>query len=431
MKNISPIKLAKKIFPLNRSLTGKGNLETLQIFQNICKNIKIKNFKSGKKVFDWKIPNEWNVNQAYIINPQGQKICDFKKNNLHLVGYSSSIEKTINLSDLKKKLHFHSELKNAIPYLTSYYKKDWGFCISKNNFEKLKKGKYHIKIDTIFKKGKMHYGECVIKGKFKKEIMISTYICHPSMANNEISGPVVSTMIAKWLSKKNLKYSYRIIFVPETIGSIAYIHKNIQRLKRNIIAGFNITCVGDERTWSFLPSRNGNTLSDYIAKKTLVELKKKFKIYDWLERGSDERQYCSPGVDLPVCSVMRSKYGTYPEYHSSLDQIKTVVTKKGLSQSINFYKKLISNLEKSTFPITKINCEPKLSKRNLYPTINKKGKKNFGNQILNFLTFADGQYTMEDIYSKLKVKKKKFNEIINILKKNKLIKINQTPKNKK
>jgi len=399
LKKISLIKLAKILFPINRSLTGKGNIMTLQILNKICHGIKIKKYKSGQKVFDWKIPNEWNVNHAYIKTPDGKKICDYKKNNLHLVGYSTSIKKSLTLKKLKENLHTHKKLKHAIPYLTSYYKKNWGFCISTNQLKKLKPGKYHINIDTSFKKTHMHFGEFYLKGKSKNEIFFSTYICHPSMANNEISGPIIASKIAKWLAKlKKTKYSYRIVFLPETIGSIAYLYHNKNILKKNVIAGFNISCVGDEKSWSLLPSKYKNTLSDRVATRILKKSKIKYTLYNWLERGSDERQYCSPGIDLPIASIMRSKYGTYPEYHTSLDKIGSVVTNKGLKDSLKIYKKVIMEIENSIFPTVKIICEPKLSKRNLYPHLNKNQNNNIGNDILNFLTYADGQNIFDDIY---------------------------------
>ena len=195
------------------------------------------------------------------------------------------------------------------------------------------------------------------------------------MANNELSGPCIAINLAKWLKdKKNLKYSYRIIFVPETIGSISYIYQNLKKLKKNTFAGFNLTCLGDERCYSFLPSRNGKTFSDHLAQHVLFHTDKNYKKYTWLDRGSDERQYCAPGVDLPIASVMRSKYGTYPEYHTSLDKIGTVVTQKGLTQSFELFKKMIFIIENNFKPKIKIKCEPMLSKRDLYPTLSTKKK---------------------------------------------------------
>ena len=232
------IKLGKKLFPLNRSLTGNGNVKTLKLIKSELPGLKIKKFDSGKKVFDWIVPQEWNVKSAYIKDKYNNKIIDFKKNNLHLVSYSQPKKIKIKLEKLIKNLHFFKKQPSAIPYVTSYYKKYWGFCLSFNNFKKIK-NKYkssdlfEINIDTVFKKnGFMHYGELKIPGKSKKEILLSSYICHPSMANNELSGPLILIALAKYFKRKKLKKTLRIIFIPETIGSIAYIHKNFKSLKK-------------------------------------------------------------------------------------------------------------------------------------------------------------------------------------------------------
>lgn len=222
------------------------------------------------------------------------------------------------------------------------------------------------------------------------------------MANNELSGPCIAINLAKWLKdKKNLKYSYRIIFVPETIGSISYIYQNLKKLKKNTFAGFNLTCLGDERCYSFLPSRNGKTFSDHLAQHVLFHTDKNYKKYTWLDRGSDERQYCAPGVDLPIASVMRSKYGTYPEYHTSLDKIGTVVTQKGLTQSFELFKKMIFIIENNFKPKIKIKCEPMLSKRDLYPTLSTKKKNDDSSNMLNFLSYCDGSHTLLEISEKI------------------------------
>jgi aminopeptidase-like protein len=219
--------------------------------------------------------------------------------------------------------------------------------LSDNDRKSLKPGKYHAVIDSDLKQGVLDYGEYVIPGRSKKEIFISTYICHPSMANNELSGPVVATALAKWLNSfENLWYSYRFVFIPETIGSIAYLAKNLDYLKDHVIAGFNLTCLGDDRCFSYVPSRSGNTLSDNVALHVLKNMDTNFKRYSWLDRGSDERQYCAPGIDLPVVSMMRSKYGAYPEYHTSLDDLN-FVTPSGLEGGYRIHQDAIEILEKN------------------------------------------------------------------------------------
>ena len=427
LKKISPIDLCKKLFPINRSLTGKGNRETLSILRNICSDLEIKSFKSNTKVFDWRVPREWDVKDAYILTPDKKKICSFKDNNLHLVGYSHSINKKISLKELQKNLYSLPKQPNAIPYITSYYEKNWGFCLTDNQRKKLKKGVYKVVIDTKFLNGKLNYGEIFYKGKLKKEIFFSTYICHPSMANDETSGMVVAIFLANYLRKKKTRYSYRFLFNPETIGSISYLSKNIEKLKKNMLGGYVLSCVGDDRCFSYLPSKYGNTPSDSVAKFIFDKIKSKKKIYDWSERGSDERQYCAPFVDLPVSSIMRSKYMEYPEYHTSLDKIGTVVTNKGLMESIKFYINIIEKFENSFFPIASKLCEPFMTKYNLYSTLKNKKNRSLNvisnSKIMNFLTWCDGKNSLDDISNLINLNKNSTSALFKLLLKNKLIKI--------
>lgn len=420
------IKFAKKLWPINRSLTGPGVASTLSLIQQKLP-IKILNFNSGKKVFDWQIPKVWNLKEAWVKNKNDKKIIDFRSNNLHIVGYSQSVDKIISLNELKKKIYTLKNQPDAIPYVTSYYKKDWGFCLQYNKFKELKDNEYHVYINSSFRKGKLKIGELLIKGETKKEVLISTYICHPSMANNEISGIVVSTKLAQWIKKKRRKFSYRFLFLPETIGSIAYLSKNYKYLKKNIVAGYVLTCIGDNRNYSMLESKQKNSLSDIVAKKILK--KKNGKIYNWSSRGSDERQYCSPGIDLPVASLMRSKYGEYPEYHTSLDQIGNVVTARGLSGGFEFVKEVIETLEKQMFPKSKTLCEPFLSKKKIYPTLSKKGSVSSSlSKKLEYLSHCDGKKSFVEISYNLNLKSKETKKIIQFLKRNNLIKLNKFPK---
>jgi aminopeptidase-like protein len=419
-------KLAKKLWPINRSITGSGVIETLNILKIVVPELKIKSFKSGSKVFDWKVPAEWEIKSAWVKDPTGKTIIDFSKNNLHLVGYSTPVNKTIKLEKLNKHLHSIKEQPNAIPYVTSYYEKNWGFCLKHSIRKRLKKGNYRVFIDSKFKKnGKLSYGEILIPGKSKKEIFLSTYICHPSMANNELSGPCVVIYLANWIKNlKNRRYSYRIVLIPETIGSIAYLSKNYKAMKKKITAGYNICCIGDERNYSYLPSRNSNTLSDFAAKYVLKRKVKKFKTYTWLDRGSDERQYCAPGIDLPIASVMRTKYLDYPEYHTSLDNLKKVVTPKGLNGGFNILKEMLIVLEQNIIPRYTILCEPQLSKRNLYSKISKKNLKNKNSyMILHLLSLSDGKTSLIEIAEKCSMPIWKINNIITKLLKHKLIEI--------
>ena len=439
MKNL--IKLGKKLFPLNRSLTGSGNIKTLRLIKKELPNLKIRKFKSGKKVFDWKIPSEWNVKSAFIKDKYNKKIIDFKNNNLHLVSYSEPKKIKIRLNKLIKNLHFFKNQPSAIPYVTSYYKKYWGFCLSFDYFKKIKK-KYknsdffEVEINTVFKKkGFMHYGELIIPGKSKKEILLSSYICHPSMANNELSGPLILIALAKYFKRKKLKKTIRIIFVPETIGSIAYIHKNYKLLKKNIIGGYVLTCIGDNRNYSYLKTKYGDRLSDIAAFKAFKNLGLKYKKFSFLTRGSDERQFNSPKLDLGIGSIMRTKYGQYKEYHTSLDNFN-VVNIKGLKGGFNVSKKAINYLlnskenteilkktNKSQNPISRFLCEPNLGKRGLYNLISYKRKDlNFtGRKLLDFLQYADGTNDINQISKYIKLPKYKTRNVFKVLKKNKLL----------
>jgi aminopeptidase-like protein len=390
-------KLCEELWPITRSITGDGVRETLKIINRHLQDLVVNEIPTGTQCFDWDVPLEWNIRSAYIINPNGEKIIDFKNNNLHVVGYSTPINTTMSLKELQNNLFSLRDQPDAIPYVTSYYKKNWGFCISENQRKLLIEGDYKVYIDSELKNGSLTYGELIIPGKSKKEVFLSTYICHPSMANNELSGPSVTTYIAKWLqSMDELKYTYRIIFIPETIGSICYLSKNIKKMKESIVAGFNVSCIGDNNCYSYLPSRNGNTISDVVALHVLNNKYPDFVRYSFLDRGSDERQYCAPGVDLPICSIMRSKYGSYAEYHTSLDNLD-FISPEGLFGGFDVLRLSIKCLELNNILKSTILCEPQLGKRSLYPNTSIKSNISEARKILNFLTYADGSISNIDI----------------------------------
>ena len=410
---------ATDLFPINRSLTGDGVRQTLQYIKNIVPELEVNEVPSGAKCFDWKIPQEWNCNDGYIIDPDGNKICDFKTNNLHIVGYSTPIDSEIELEELIEHLYYLKEQPTAIPYITSYYSPRWGFCLSFNEFQKLKKGTYKVKINSELKDGNLTYGEIKIKGESEKEIFLSTYVCHPSMANNELSGPVVTTALVNFIkSLEGRKYSYRIVFIPETIGSITYISRNIDDMKKNIIAGFNITTIGDDRSYSYIPTRYGNTLSDKVSKHVLQDID--YVEYSFLDRGSDERQYCSPGVDLPIATICRTKYGVYPEYHTSLDDL-TVISPSGLYGGYEKIKKAIELLEKNNYYKVNVLCEPQLGKRGLYPTISTKTSTDIVRTMMDFIAYADGNNDLIDIANIIGVQAGELFDIVDKMKAAKLI----------
>ena len=270
------------------------------------------------------------------------------------------------------------------------------------------------------KNGSLRWGEIVLKGKSKNEILISTYICHPSMANNELSGPILSMMLINYFKKSLREKTLRFIFIPETIGSICFINKNFDHLKKNVIGGYNLTCVGDERMHSCMLSKYENSPSDIALLQTYKRLKIKYKKYSFLERGSDERQFNSPGIDLGITSIFRSKYNTYPEYHSSHDDF-SLCTKKGLKDSFHVAKNAIQTMQKMIIPTSKLMCEPQLGKRGLYPKISKNYKRDFFRTLLDFLQYSDGKNDLKKISQKIKVNHKNSLKIYKILKKENLI----------
>ncbi|EMY2881733.1 DUF4910 domain-containing protein [Campylobacter upsaliensis] len=422
--------LATRLFPICRSITGEGFRTSLEILKEEFENggggvasslFQIHTLASGTKVFDWTIPPEWSVKDAYIITPQNEKICDFKKHNLHLLNYSTSIDTTLEFEELDKHLYSLKELPNAIPYVTSYYKKRWGFCLTHHQRLKLTRGKYRVFIDTKHdEKGVLNYADILIPSttNAKDEILISTYLCHPSMANNELSGPCVAIFLAKWLhTLTKRKYNYRFVFVPETIGSIAYLSKHLKHLKQNVKAGFVLSCVGDEGAYSLIHSPSANTLGDKIALHTLKN-KKNFKEFNFLQRGSDERQYCSPLVNLPVVCVCRTRFGDFKEYHTSLDDL-TLITPKGLGESLEAMEEIILNLENNAIYKSTTFCEPNLGKRGLYPTLN---LRNQPPQISTFLAFCDGKNDVLDIAQMMNLQGYELENIIRDLLKHNLIK---------
>ncbi|MBF7068299.1 DUF4910 domain-containing protein [Campylobacter volucris] len=415
--------LAKKLFPICRSITGAGFRASLKILDDAMGGgiLKIHSIKSGTKVYDWIVPQEWQINDAYIITPDGEKICDFKKNNLHVLNYSEGINDEISLGELQEHLYSIEDYPDAIPYITSYYKKRWGFCIEHEKREKLKNGKYKVFIDAKHFDGVLNYADFIIPStqNNKEEILISTYLCHPSMANNELSGPIVATFLAKWLLKqKERKYNYRFVIIPETIGSIVYINKNLNHLQKYVKAGFVLSCIGDDNAYSLIHSPNENTLADKVALYTLKN-KENFKRFSFIDRGSDERQYCSPLVNLPVVGICRSKYLTYKEYHTSKDDLN-FISEKGLQGGLKAMQEIIMNLEINEIYKNTTFCEPNLGKRGLYHTIN----TNSTNDIplsCNFLAYCDGKNDVLDIADKLNLQAYEIKELIEKLKENGLI----------
>ena len=397
---------AKKLFPICRSLTGDGTRSTLKYFEKYHPEFNRLTFKSGTKVFDWQVPKEWNIKDAYLEHIEsGKRFAQFKKSNLHIVGYSVPIDEIMSFEEIESKIFTQEEQPDCIPYVTSYYNKNWGFCMSEIEKESMPKGKYRVFIDSTLEDGKLDMSHAILKGNIEKEIFFSSYICHPSMANNELSGPVVLNAILDYIKQnypKN-KFTYRFVLLPETIGSIAYLSLFSEKMKENIISGFNLSCIGDEKAYSYVQSPYGNTMADK-ALLSALRFKDNFHIYDFLERGSDERQYCSPGIELPVCTFCRSKFGKYDEYHTSADNFK-LVTENGLQGSLNVMKDIVDAFETCLYPKVTVPCEPQLGKRGLYPNISKKinGKRPAETR-MNILAYCNGRNSVFDIDSILNIR---------------------------
>ena len=402
-----------QLFPICRSITGNGYRLSFNIIRKFIPYKKHK-YPTGKKVFDWTVPSEWNVKDAYIKNLRGKKIIDFKENNLHLMSYSIPIHKKISFKELNKHLHSIPDQPLYIPYVTSYYKKNWGFCLKHAQRINLKKENYKVNIDTSITKGSVEWGEYLLKktvkdNSIKKDtILITSYLCHPSMANNELSGPLIQILIYLKLKKlKKRKFNYLFVINPETIGSICFIHKNFKYLKENILSGLVLTCLGGtEKKLSYKLSRKGNSVLDKFFLNMAKNKKVRIRKFD--NSGSDERQYCSAECNFPIGQLARTVYGDNKEYHTSADNKKFVKLKK-FKKTANEIFSFIKNNERQIFLRRKQPfCELQLGKRNLIPNINSPSTwKDSSDKILNskqqleiiteILSSADGQTILANL----------------------------------
>lgn len=388
--------LIERLYPICRSITGDGVRETLQIISEKLP-LEIHEVPSGTKVLDWEVPPEWNIRDGWIKNEKGEIIVDFRQLNLHVLNYSIPVSKKVSLEELKEHLFTLPEHPEWVPYRTSYYNRNWGFCMAHNQYQQLQEGTYEVLVDSTLEPGSLTYGEYFHQGRLEDEVLISCHVCHPSLCNDNLSGIAVASGLASILAEVPTKYSYRFLFIPGTIGSITWLSKNREKVK-NIKHGMVLTLLGDDSPFHYKKSRQSDTEIDHIVEKQLEVQKKEHKIIDFYPYGYDERQFCSPGFNLPVGRLSRKPHGEFPEYHTSADNLQFVKPAK-LAESLQLLIQIIEKLEEGTRYLNLSPYgEPQLGKRGLF---NKIGgvtdSKAYEMALLWMLNMSDGEHSIEHI----------------------------------
>lgn len=391
--------LIKRLFPICRSITGNGVRRTLDIISEIIPLDRYE-IPTGTQAFDWEVPKEWNIREAWIKNSKGEKIVDFANSNLHVLNYSAPVHKTLSLDELRKHLYTIPTQPDLIPYRTSYYQENWGFCLSFNQMSELNDDTYEVFIDSSLEKGYMTFGEYFIPGETSEEVLISTHTCHPSLANDNLSGIAVAAFLAKELSFRRPRYSYRFLFIPGTIGAITWLSLNERRTKF-IKHGLVASLLGRPGAFTYKKSRQGNTDIDHLVQQVLRISKVQHEVRPFTPYGYDERQFCSPGFNLPVGCLTRTPYSDYPEYHTSADNIE-LLSADTLQESFELYRRILHMLEVNRrYLNVNPKCEPQLGKRGLY---NQVGGDHSGKDVqmamLWVLNYSDGFHTVLDICEK-------------------------------
>jgi aminopeptidase-like protein len=390
--------LAKRLYPICRSITGNGVRETLSIVKEIVP-LEMVEVPSGTKVLDWEVPEEWNIGDAWIKNSAGEKIIDFKQLNLHVLNYSTPVDRQVGLKELKEHVFTLPEYPEWVPYRTSYYNRQWGFCMSQKQLESLPEDSYQVKIDSELKPGSLTYGEFVVPGKSEEEVLFSCHICHPSLCNDNLSGIALATYIAEFVKSKALHYTYRFLFIPGTIGSITWLSRNEDLLEK-IKYGLVLTLLGDSSPFHYKKSRRGDAEIDRIM-NWLLEKEEGARLLDFSPYGYDERQFCSPGFNLPVGRLSRKPHGEFPEYHTSADNLD-FIQPEHLNRSYEFLLKVISVIEGNKKWINlSPKGEPQLGKRGLYKQVGGMAQqKDYQMAILWILNYSDGNHSLLDIAKK-------------------------------
>jgi aminopeptidase-like protein len=393
--------LVEELFPICRSITGEGLRETLRIIGRHIP-LEIHEVPSGTQVFDWTVPREWNIRDAYVRNAAGERIVDFRKSNLHVLGYSVPVHKRLTWKELKPHLITLPDKPDWVPYRTSYYKENWGFCISHRQWEALEalgeNEEYEVCIDSTLEPGALSYGECVIRGETEEEVLVSCHCCHPSLANDNLSGIAVATYLARALVEHPTRYTYRFLFIPGTIGSITWLAMHEADAMR-IRHGLVVSCVGDAGHPTYKKSRRGDAPIDRAVQHVLKHSGRPFAVEDFIPYGYDERQYCSPGFNLAVGCFMRTPNGRYPEYHTSADNLD-LVRPESLEDSLSLLYAVSRVLEHDrTYQSLNPKCEPQLGKRGLYGSVGGAQGQGTVDQmaLLWVLNLADGRHSLLDV----------------------------------
>jgi len=416
-------RLISRLYPICRSITGNGVRQSLAIMQEYLP-LKVHEVPTGTAVFDWTIPNEWNINDAYIKNGRGEKIVDIKNSNLHVLNYSIPVKGNFSLAELKSHLFSLPDRPGLVPYRTSYYEENWGFCVSHSQFQEMQDAEYEVVIDSTLQPGSLTYAEYYLPGESKDECLITCHICHPSLCNDNLSGISVVLFLAKILTTKKNRLSYRFLFIPGTIGAIAWLSLNESNLS-NIKAGLVATLLGDASPLTYKKTRNGNATIDQAVTHYLRHSGEDYRLIDFSPYGYDERQFNSPGISLPVGSLTRSQYGQYPEYHTSADNLELISGEK-LEASLKAYLSIIDILDNNVIYINQISrCEPQLGTRGLYRII--KGENVEESELRKMamlwcLNLSDGNYSLLDIADKAAISFEVIKQIAAILEKEGLLK---------
>ena len=413
--------LVKRLYPICRSITGNGVRETLQVIKEIIP-IEVREVPSGTPVLDWNVPNEWNIRDAWIKGPDGRKIVDFQQSNLHVVSYSVPFRDTLSLVELKKHLFSLPDHPHWLPYRTSYYQETWGFCLPHRQLTSLPEGKYEVCVDSTLAPGSLTYGELLLPGLCADEVLISCHVCHPSLANDNLSGIAVATFLASQLAQRNRRYSYRFIFIPGTIGSITWLALNEHNIK-NIRHGLILAGVGDTGAFHYKKTRNGDAYIDRLMLRVLRQTGRAHQVLDFEPYGYDERQFGSPGFNLPVGCLMRTPFGQYPEYHSSADDLR-LVKPESLADTLDLLEQLVGALEGETRYLNlNPRGEPQLGRRGLYDTLGGLSQtKQRQMAMLWLLNFSDGDHSLEDIADRSQLPAEELREVARVLEKNGLLK---------